>query len=87
MSSSITAVVSGSRARRQQHDARFPFFPFPNLNYTTSAFPFKSSDLSAGIYTGTSPESWLNMQMKLDLWKALQGKPQNIKEFPRIGEM
>lgn len=36
---------------------------------------------------GTSPESWLNMQMKLDLWKALQGKPQNIKEFPRIGEM
>ena len=31
--------------------------------------------------TNTSPESWLNMQMKLDLWKALQYAPRNIKKF------
>ncbi len=31
--------------------------------------------------TKTSPESWLNMQIKLDLWKALQKKPKNIIQF------
>ena len=31
--------------------------------------------------TKTSPESWLNMQTKLDLWKALQKKPENVSEF------
>lgn len=31
--------------------------------------------------TKTSPESWLNMQTKLNLWKAMQRKPQNILEF------
>jgi len=32
--------------------------------------------------TSTSPESWLNMQTKLDLWNALQHKPENVSEFP-----
>ena len=31
--------------------------------------------------TKTSPESWLNMQTKLDLWYALQNKPENVSEF------
>ena len=31
--------------------------------------------------TNTSPESWLNMQTKLDLWKALQHEPENVQEF------
>jgi|SRR6056297_630985 len=31
--------------------------------------------------THTSPESWLNMQSKLDLWNALQKKPNNVTEF------
>jgi addiction module HigA family antidote len=30
------------------------------------------------IATDTSPESWLNMQTKLDLWNALREKPKNI---------
>ena len=33
--------------------------------------------------TNTSPESWLNMQTKLDLWNALQHEPENVSEFPR----
>lgn len=32
--------------------------------------------------TKTSPESWLNMQTKLNLWKAIQRKPNNIVKFP-----
>jgi len=32
--------------------------------------------------TKTSPESWLNMQTKLNLWEALQHKPRNIVGFP-----
>ena len=31
--------------------------------------------------TKTSPESWLNMQTKLNLWNALQAKPKNVSEF------
>lgn len=31
--------------------------------------------------TNTSPESWINMQAKLDLWKALQHEPENVLEF------
>ena len=34
-----------------------------------------------GAATGTSPESWLSMQMKLDLWKAGQKKPANVQPF------
>jgi addiction module HigA family antidote len=32
--------------------------------------------------TRTSPESWLNMQLKLDLWNAVQNEPKNVKIFP-----
>ena len=31
--------------------------------------------------TNTSPESWLNMQTKLDLWNALQHEPENVSKF------
>ena len=34
--------------------------------------------------TNTSPESWLNMQLKLDLWKASQHRPKNVKHFEKI---
>ena len=34
--------------------------------------------------TNTSAESWLSMQLKLDLWKARQEKLGSIKEFPKI---
>ena len=33
--------------------------------------------------TQTSAESWLNMQTKLDLWKALQHEPTNVTAFPQ----
>ena len=35
--------------------------------------------------TDTSPESWLNMQTKLDLWKAEQ-KNTNVIPFPTFSE-
>jgi len=31
--------------------------------------------------TNTSPESWLNLQTKLDLWNALQHEPENVSKF------
>lgn len=31
--------------------------------------------------TNTSPESWLNMQTKLNLWNALRHEPENVSEF------
>lgn len=34
--------------------------------------------------TNTSPESWLNMQIKLDLWKARQMKPMKVQKFPKV---
>jgi len=34
--------------------------------------------------TKTSAESWLNMQVKLDLWKARQKKLAALQEFPKI---
>ena len=37
--------------------------------------------------TNTSPESWMNMQIKLDLWKALKNKPRNITGFPLSGKV
>ena len=33
--------------------------------------------------TKTSPESWINMQAKLDLWKALQKEPKNVVTFQK----
>jgi len=29
--------------------------------------------------TGTTPESWINMQQKLTLWYALQNEPSNVQ--------
>ena len=29
--------------------------------------------------TNTSPESWMQMQMKLTLWQAMQNEPVNVK--------
>lgn len=37
-----------------------------------------------GRATGTSAESWLLMQTRLDLWKAEQAAPKNIKNFPSV---
>jgi addiction module HigA family antidote len=34
--------------------------------------------------TNTSAESWLSMQLKLDLWEARQKKLAPLKEFPKI---
>jgi addiction module HigA family antidote len=31
--------------------------------------------------TGTTPESWYNMQAKLDLWEAIQDKPKDVRKF------
>jgi len=33
--------------------------------------------------TKTSPESWLNIQIKLDLWDALKHEPENVSELSR----
>ena len=35
--------------------------------------------------TGTSAESWLFMQAKLDLWKAAQNETFRLKVFSKIG--
>ena len=32
--------------------------------------------------TGTSVESWMNMQQKLTLWYAMQNEPDNVIPFP-----
>jgi addiction module HigA family antidote len=34
-----------------------------------------------GKATNTSPESWLAMQTKLDLWNALQNAPKDVIKF------
>lgn len=33
--------------------------------------------------TQTSAESWINMQAKLDIWRALQHEPTNVTAFPQ----
>jgi antitoxin HigA-1 len=38
-----------------------------------------------GAATKTSPESWLSMQMKLDLWNAGQKQPVNVRSFRKAG--
>lgn len=54
---------------------------------TLSEFVNEKSSLSPQMAlriaeaTKTSPESWLNMQTKLDLWLALQKKPKNVSAF------
>jgi addiction module HigA family antidote len=37
-----------------------------------------------GKATHTSPESWLAMQTKLDLWAAMQKEPKNVVEFKTL---
>ena len=37
--------------------------------------------------TKTSPESWINMQTKLDLWEAARNMPQNIVIFRRLNKV
>jgi antitoxin HigA-1 len=34
-----------------------------------------------GKATNTSPESWLAMQSRLNLWAAMQNEPKNVIEF------
>jgi antitoxin HigA-1 len=34
-----------------------------------------------GKATHTTPESWLSMQTKLNLWAAMQKEPKNVVEF------
>ncbi len=33
--------------------------------------------------TNTSPESWMNMQMRLDLWKVMKSRLKKITQFPK----
>lgn len=33
--------------------------------------------------TGTSPESWYNMQVNINLWEALNNEPKGVKIFPK----
>ncbi len=35
-----------------------------------------------GVATETTPESWLCMQRRLDLWKAYKNRPKNVRKFP-----
>ena len=56
---------------------------------TLSEFVNKKSSLSPQMAlriakaTNTSPESWLNMQTKLDLWQALRNEPENVAVFQK----
>ena len=34
--------------------------------------------------TGTSVESWMNMQQKLTIWNARQNMPKNVTRFPQV---
>jgi len=49
------------------------------VNCKSSLSPMMA--LRIGKATNTSPESWMNMQLKLDLWKALKNQPKNVVEF------
>jgi len=40
--------------------------------------------LRIAAVTSTSAESWIAMQVKLDLWKARQKKLAPLKEFPKV---
>ena len=52
------------------------------INCKSSLSPMMALRISEA--TNTSPESWLNMQLKLDLWKASQHKPKNIKHLEEV---
>ena len=36
-----------------------------------------------GQATDTSPESWYEMQAKLDIWEIINNSPINVKTFPK----
>lgn len=40
-----------------------------------------------GKATHTSPESWLGMQTKLNLWNAMQKEPKDVIEFKTLTAM
>jgi len=40
--------------------------------------------LRISMVTKTSAESWISMQVNLDLWKARQKNLSSVKEFPKI---
>lgn len=60
---------------------------------TLSEFVNEKSSLSPEMAiriskaTNTSVESWMNMQMKLTLWHAMQNEPKNIIKFPTSAAM
>lgn len=37
-----------------------------------------------GKATNTTPESWYEMQAKLDIWEVMNNVPENVKSFTRI---
>ncbi|MCK4695235.1 MAG: HigA family addiction module antidote protein [Candidatus Cloacimonetes bacterium] len=49
------------------------------VNSRSSLTPVMALRISKA--TGTSPDGWLNMQTKLDLWLASQHKPENVIKF------
>ena len=57
---------------------------------TLSEFVNQKSGLSSGMAlriakaTDTSPESWVNMQSKLDLWYARQHEPTNVRSLHQV---
>ena len=59
---------------------------------TLSEFVNERSSLSSemalriGQATNTSAESWMNMQMKLSIWKARQHMPDNVVVFPTVSD-
>jgi len=52
------------------------------VNERSSCSPHMALRIAA--VTGTSAESWLSMQTKLDLWKLRQNNTLVLKEFPKI---
>jgi len=52
------------------------------INEKASLSPEMAMRIS--IATDTSPESWLNMQLKLTLWIAEQNKPSDVIRFDLI---
>jgi antitoxin HigA-1 len=52
------------------------------VNQKTSLSPVMAIRIAEA--TNTTAESWMNMQLKYDLWKVMQNKPENIKKFDNI---
>ena len=52
------------------------------INEKSSCSPLMA--IKIAMVTRTSPESWLAMQVKLDLWKVYQNKYKRLREFPKV---